>query len=632
MHFRFADAQDDELDALASESGDALSAAAADATAAAGGTTAGASVSPPAVAVDPFLWLDFEILPEEQYRFERFQFPPETTPFSRETQLALCGGAAAADREMMCFARAYKFPDRRQLPVTVGTEPSYLWVDPTRESSSSQAHSGGGSGKSANNNVVFIQLHESIPPALWLPVRASARAIRRVLAEFAMTAAVHRDRHEAFWTRRWHACLASISRQGGSAAVAAAAADPGIVLRRISHASLHDSYDANLVREFHNSQEFFLGEFADPERLQQHADLCPMLFSTPHFRTAVNLHEPEHTPTAVGPGVATSLYRTVFSKSLLFVQVHLATEVKLPPLEPDSFELLWTDSAKAPPSKVPVFVRVVWPDNSKMSGGGSIARHANATLGTEFAHDVPVDVIFALLYLSHWMGRPHDFLGVHGMRRRLLEMETAALGDAAAGAGVQQPQVLGASSSSSPASSKQSNAGGAVVTSTNSVDREDQQPLNLYPGTAEIPSPAYSRDERLAMHIQYCAHLGDPLAAGTIAHFMRHPNAAVRLGCAKAALEIGDRALFKRIAEAEPLGRVRRVLTQLVRKRKSRDLLDPEPHTDDGQFEFPPPVWAGQKRIDPTSQEGAKYCARAKLRGAAQMHKQAKGKGSGEDA
>ena len=83
-----------------------------------------------------------------------------------------------------------------------------------------------------------------------------------------------------------------------------------------------------------NYQEFFLGEFSDPEVLLEHLEACPYLFAIPLMRTVTNLASERHTPTATGPGVAPSLFRTVYSKSLLFVKAHLGTEVKLPPAGP----------------------------------------------------------------------------------------------------------------------------------------------------------------------------------------------------------------------------------------------------------------------------------------------------------
>lgn len=572
----------------------------------------------PNLAVDPFLWLEFQIFPEEQYRFEKFEFPYNIeNHFSPECKKVLLGGEGdqSSNKTMCCFASAYKFPDRRQLPITVGTESSHLWIDPSNP----------------NSQVVYIQLNPIFPPSMWLPVKATAKAIRRVFAEFATTAAIHRDRHELFWTRRWNGAQIAVNKSGNSQF----RSDPGAVLRLLSHAASRDGYyDAEVVKEYHNSQEFFLGEFSDPEtQIQKFIDLCPTVFSTPIFRTNVNLHE-DHVPMINGPGVATSLYRCVYSKALLLVQVHLATEVKLPPLDHDAFKMLWTDSGTPPPSKVPVFVRIVWPasdgdsqessnssstttmmKSARMAGGGHINRYLNSKLGTEFAHDVPVDVVFSLLYISQWINRPHDFLGVHGMRQRLLEIEEKMLN----GEAEQQRQQLPDDKSTKTSllllaerqNEKEQN-GGHILGGLSG---------NSYPGTAEIPSPHYTPEEELAMHIQYAAHLQDPLAKDTIVHYMNHQSGAIRMGCAKAALEVGDRGLFKKIAEHEPDGRFKHFMSELVRLRKKRDLFDPEMRVDDGQFELPAPIWARSVRIDPATKDGQRYFGRAKIRGAIGTHK-----------
>ena len=131
------------------------------------------------------------------------------------------------------------------------------------------------------------------------------------------------------------------------------------------------------------------------------------------------------------------------------------------------------------------------------------------------------------------------------------------------------------------------------------------QPPLLYPGTRDIPNPEYTHDELLGMHLQYLAHLGDPEITTRIERLLPGASAVVRMGCAKAALEVADRELFRRIVSSEPPGRMQTYMTKLVRKRKTRDLVDPIPRLLDDQYEFAAPLWTRRARLDLNTIEGA---------------------------
>ncbi|CCW65068.1 unnamed protein product [Phytomonas sp. EM1] len=83
------------------------------------------------------------------------------------------------------------------------------------------------------------------------------------------------------------------------------------------------------------------------------------------------------------------------------------------------------------------------------------------------------------------------------------------------------------------------------------------------------------------------------------------------MGCAKAALIAGDRELFHAIVSSEPPGRMQCYMTQLVRKRKARDLTSAEPMLLEEQFEFAAPLWTKRgTRVDRNTLEGALDAAR----------------------
>ncbi|KAF8275349.1 putative LSU ribosomal protein, mitochondrial [Trypanosoma cruzi] len=484
--------------------------------------------------VDPYLWLPFDLLNEGEYSVGPYVFP-STATYTHEQRTLLCLGDTR--REYVHFCNTYAFPERVQIPTSVGTQPAKLYVDPLQETP-----------------VVYIQLSDDFPPAMWLPVKGTAAAVRRVLAEFASISALHRDWHHEGFEERFRTAQRMLELQRMPSS-------EGDILRYMSYDARNEQFVFAPIREFPNQQEFFLGEHDDPERLLEHVDLCPFLFSIPHLRTVVDPHAEHMTPTIEGPGVATSLYRCVFSKTLLFVQVQLSAEVKLPPQDPEAFRFMWKDSQVFPKMHIPVFVRVVWPDNERMCGGGQLVRRFNRFFKTEFASDIPVDAVMALLYIMQWAKQLPNFLGVRGMRERLAELEAAA----------QMPE-----------------------------------PAKLYPATREIPNPEYTVMERIGMHVQYLAQLGDPEIALTIQRLLPEASAPVRMGCAKAALIAGERELFRHIVSSEPPGRMQVYMTKLVRKRKSRDLIDSEPRLLEEQYEFAAPLWTKRgTRIDKNTLEGA---------------------------
>ena len=491
-------------------------------------------------AVDPYLWLPFNLLPVDRYVVGTYSFPKSST-YPPDIRSKLCLGNE--HKEYVKFGTAYCFPDRRQLPTSVGTVPASLYVDPN-----------------AKKPIVLIQLGDSFPPALWLPVKPSAAAVRRVLAEFAQVAAMHRDAHTDHFDREMEKATKQLKAQQMPV-------DAGRILRYVGWNARNLKFTEVPANEFPNFQEFFLGEYDDPEKFLTKFDLCPFLFAIPLMRPVVDVNDPELAPRCDGPGVSTSLYRCIFSKALLLVKVHLAAEVKLPPQDPEAFRFLWKESQVAPKSRIPVFVRVSWPDNDRMCGGGASVRQFNKMFGTEFAHDMPIDAIAAIHYSMNWAKELPNLLGIHGMRKRVAELEA--------------------------------------------MTRRPQQPL-LYPGSAEIPNPEYTADERLGMHVQYLGALGDPNVRDVIERLRLSGSAPVRMGCAKAAMEVGDKALYRMIVTTEPAGRNQHYMSKLVRHRKKRDVTDLVPRLLDDQYELAAPLWSTRGvRIDPNTAEGSTDLGRA---------------------
>lgn len=526
---------------------------------------------------DPYAFLPFQLLSEEEYIIQPFTFPAARShsPPRDESFSAAWFLNEKPEQEFVCFALGYPFPERHQLPTSIGTCPTRLYVNPTHPTP-----------------VVFIQLDPAHPPAAWLPVKPTAAAVRRVLSSFAAQAVQHRDHHHERWASREKDAREVLRLQGMPHS------EDGDVLRMVGYHARHVLYHESLAVQdgYQNEQNFFLGEFDDPEtELLQRVDLCGDVFATSEMRTVVDPHAEHSVPTIDGPGVAISLYRTRFSKAYIQVSVQLSAEVKLPPLDQEAFEFMWKDSQVMPRMKIPVFARVMWPGGSssrsdreeqleqhaqRMAGGGVVARRFNARLGTEFAEDMPVDAMMALLSIQWARIRGEDGLASSSSNK------VCCLGPLAMRQRVQSlMQAIEHGSSQPP-------------------------PLLLYPSTAEVPNPEYTLPERLGMWIQAWAHVDDPAVVcdairRTIFTNPILPSAPVRMGCAKAALIAGDRELFRWIVSREPPGRMQTYMTKIVRKRKSRDLLDDQHRVLDSQYEYAAPLWtARHTRIDPNTVEG----------------------------
>eukprot|EP00760_Papus_ankaliazontas_P006482 PhM_4_TR13056/c0_g1_i1/m.99545 len=467
------------------------------------------------VVVDPFAYISVNLFEEEAYRFAPYAFPREQVFNNDSTILdALC--LHNREKEYMCFGEIYAFPDRKQIPTSVGTDPAMLWVDPT-----------------AKEPTVLIQLGKYFPPLTWIPVRADAAAVRRVLSEFAQFAVYHRDMHHHRYVHRREVALQSLKNQNMPY-------DEPNVLRYMSRLAKDVQAPDAPLREYPNSQEFFLGEFDDAEKMLEHIESCPFVFSIPHMRiSTMHLHAKTY-----DGGVAMSVFRCIHSKAVLFVKAHLGTEVKLPPTEHNNFNFIWNEETQLPATRTPVFARIVWPNNTRMCGGGPLIARLNRELGTEFAKDTPIDAAMALFYCACWSKRRGDFMGVLGMRKRVDELEHAY-------ASGPRARITGPGS---------------------------------YPSTKEIPSPEYTPAETLAMHLQYLAHLGDPEIVPRLKKWSRDDSGAVRLGCAKASLERANWDLFREIVRAEPPGRQQDAMLRLVRLRKKRDLLDRAPRILESEF------------------------------------------------
>ncbi|KNH09711.1 hypothetical protein XU18_0396 [Perkinsela sp. CCAP 1560/4] len=482
---------------------------------------------------DYYLDHKIRIFPEEMYQYQAYdETALRALPDSLVEKLCL----NSKSKKYLQIGQAYAFPNRAQLPTSWGTEPCKLLVDPADPTP-----------------ILYVQLSAHFPPAAWIPVRLTLSALQRVLTEFAQFASTHREAHHEKFVQRWSEAKTCLVQQKMISASALRAYDetkPNLekdkaeitsaILRYVGWMANTVPFHEAPIREFPNSQEFFCGEYEYPESFMEYLENCPFFFAIPELRT----NSKDLWGQADGPGVAMSAFRCIFSKTVIWVKVHFSTEVKLPPTDPTLFKKLWKEQGVYPSTVTPVFIRVVWPDNVKMCGGGGLLMRLNSLLGSEFARDMPIDAAMAMVYCTAWAGRQQDLMGVRKMRLRLSDWEHKV-----------------------------------------KHGTQDRRPdFGAYPGTSELPSPMYTDKERLGMHLQYLAHLGDPDIETVIRRWMGYDSGAIRLGCAKAALESGNADLFLEIVRTELPGRFRKTMLRCYRSRKKRDLYDKIPRLNDEDF------------------------------------------------
>ena len=349
------------------------------------------------ILADPYSYVRVVIYPEDNYSIGPYEFPRPGAYPDPEVRQAL--SLNYENHVYVCIGEAYCFPHRSQLPTSRGTEPSKLYVDPT-----------------SRTPTLFLQLSPYFPPATWIPMRPSAAVVRRVLSEFAQFAVYHRDLHHTDYVRKWELAKTVLSKQNMPS-------DDGSVMRYLGWSARLLLMHQAPLREYPNTQDFFIGEYERPEEILEYIENCPFLFAIPEMRTSsMALYS-----RADGPGIAMSAFRCIYSKSVLWVKVHHSTEVKLPPAEPMQFKYLWQEKRDLPETLTPVFIRIVWPDNTRMCGGGGLIPRFNQLFETEFARDIPIDAVLALHYIASWAKRSKDLVGVLGMRKRVEALEAAVL-------------------------------------------------------------------------------------------------------------------------------------------------------------------------------------------------------------
>ena len=297
---------------------------------------------------------DIKMKDEMLFEVERYKFDERMyNDISNSTRTGFCAGDTT--KGYVCIGEAYAFPDWEDNPVVNNPQkPAKLWWDP-----------------SVSTEKVMVQIADHIPPALWLPIKPSHAAVKRLFSDFTTIDAIHLERYMPLFEK-----IQQEFEEKSSATLADSAN-----LRAADHFkdSLRFGSINEIRKDYDTEVTLYLGPVDHPSeienRLESEPEKNPSIFSWPLLLTNKDC-----------PDIPSScIYRTVYSKSLLC----FLTRSDLSPRSDFPEEL----SAVSSP---PQFVKIIYPNMPRMSGGKQLITNFNSKIGSEYPIGTPVDVAAAL--------------------------------------------------------------------------------------------------------------------------------------------------------------------------------------------------------------------------------------------
>lgn len=302
---------------------------------------------------------DIKIFDELAWRKQRFVFKKDSwDPAKMSTILRnkLCLGNES--QEFTVIGEAFPFPDRDDSPVI--NEPQFscklLWDhnSPTEK--------------------IMIQLSDHFPPLLWITVKPTLEALRKVFSEFIEADAQHMNKYLPYYESVQNGLESTTSEKFGD---------------KLSNVSMKDKFiedmrkkdPRTITTDWPNEHSMYLGT-TEHFRIMED-DLMkrnPFVFGWPLLVGDGNQFM-EGTPFRM------SAFRTIFSKSMLMLNTRLDLQLdhrqaNLAPTDDDDVVL-----------EIPLFCTVNYPVNARMCGGKALVERFNKVMGTTYPLDMPVDVL-----------------------------------------------------------------------------------------------------------------------------------------------------------------------------------------------------------------------------------------------
>ena len=305
---------------------------------------------------------DIKIYDEMIWRRKRFTFSETLWDPSNMTSILrqrLCLGDENA--EYTVIGEAFPFPDREDSPVV--NEPHaicrLLWDH------------------NSATEKVMIQLGDAFPPLLWITVKPTLAALKKVFGEFIDADAKHMMKYLPYYEKVQNALETQSKEKLGETLSNTRVKDKFIEdMRKRDPRTL----DLDYPEEFN----VFLGT-APHFRLVEDTMMKknPFVFGWPLLVGDGN-HHLEETPLRM------CAFRTIYSKSMLlmFSRMDLQVDHRQSQIDP-------TDEPEVV-LEVPVFATINFPTNTRLCGGSSLVARYNQVMGTSYPLQTPVDVLGAL--------------------------------------------------------------------------------------------------------------------------------------------------------------------------------------------------------------------------------------------
>ncbi|CUG90342.1 Hypothetical protein, putative [Bodo saltans] len=298
---------------------------------------------------DPLVWR------KKRFVFEKDSWDPQN--MSSMLRKKLCLGSE--ENEYTVIGEAFAFPDKEDSPVV--NEPQFscklLWDhnSPTEK--------------------IMVQLSENFPPLLWLTVKPTHDALKKIFGEFLEVDTQHMKKYLPYYEETQNSLETRSNEKLGDTLSQVQMKD-----RFIEDMRKRDPRSVEL--DYENEFSFFMGTTSH-FRLVEDAMMKknPFVFGWPLLVSEGN-HHLDGTPLRM------SSFRTIYSRSLLMFNTRLDLQLdhRLTKLHPG-------DDGDSALLEVPVFCTTNYATNARMCGGKPLVQRYNQVMGTSFPLDMPVDVL-----------------------------------------------------------------------------------------------------------------------------------------------------------------------------------------------------------------------------------------------
>jgi hypothetical protein len=303
---------------------------------------------------------DIRVYDELAWRRKPFMFDKQSwDPNTLSTMLKrkLCLGDE--HKEYTVIGEAFPFADRNDSPVI--NEPNFpvrlLWDHQSK------------------TEKVMIQLGEQFPPLLWITVKPTIDALRRVLREFLEVDAQHMKKYLPYYEETQNRIETRHREKFGEALA-------DFKMRDAFTEDMRRKDPMSLTFDWPNTHNILLGtveHFTLVEDKMMKTN--PFVFNWPLLMSEGN-HHMEETPMRM------AAFRTIYSKSLIMLHTRLDLQV-------DPRHLGNSDDDHVPVLEVPVMASVNYPEGTRLSGGAGLVQRFNSVMGTSYPDNMPVDILGA---------------------------------------------------------------------------------------------------------------------------------------------------------------------------------------------------------------------------------------------